>query len=398
MNTPINVIFYEPYPMGLGGNFLTQRLIIEKLSREKFNPIIVAPMEGVVFDHFREMGVECVVMPPLGSLGKYGGKALREGVLGRIKSAVNLIRYSFQLRSFILKRNIGLIYSNSVRAQICIGIASVISRTPSVLYIKGVLANPIIDRLCYFTATKILFFCSQNRDDQYPLLTKWYRNKIEILEIGLDPASIYEIPKQNISRLSSELNINSSYINIAVLAQLYRPKGQHLAIEVVSRVVSDFPNVRLYLVGDHVIEEYKPYKLELESLVRKYKLDEHVFFTGWRKDALDIAFLMDIIIHPSLAEGFGRAVLESMALGKPVIASAVGGLREAITDGKNGYLIQLGNVDMMELKLRELLTSPSLRKQIGQEAKNTVFSDYLIDDKVIRLANIWTKTAKYPSN
>ena len=65
MNTPINVIFYEPYPMGLGGNFLTQRLIIEKLSREKFNPIIVAPMEGVVFDHFREMGVECVVMPHL---------------------------------------------------------------------------------------------------------------------------------------------------------------------------------------------------------------------------------------------------------------------------------------------------------------------------------------------
>jgi len=398
MNTPINVIFYEPYPMGLGGNFLTQRLIIEKLSRKNFNPIIVAPMEGVVFDHFREMGVECVVMPPLGSLGQYGGKALRDGFLGRLKSAVNLIRYSFQLRSFILERKIGLIYSNSVRAQICVGIASVISRIPSVLYIKGVLANPIIDRLCYFTATKILFFCSQNRDDQYPLLTKLYRNKIEILEIGLDPESIYEIPKQNITKLSRELNISSSNINIAVLAQLYKPKGQHLAIEAISRVVPDFPNIRLYLVGDHVIEEYKPYKLELESLIKKYKLDDHIFFTGWRKDALDIAFLMDIIIHPSLAEGFGRAVLESMALGKPVIASSVGGLREAITDGKNGYLFQLGNVDMIELKLRELLTNPNLRQQIGQEAKKTVFSDYLIDDKVTRLASIWTKTVKHPIN
>ena len=398
MNTPINVIFYEPYPMGLGGNFLTQRLILQRLNREKFNPIIVAPMEGVVFDHFREMGVECVVMPPLGALGHYGGKALSEGILGRMKSAINLVRYSFQLRSFILERKIGLIYSNSVRAQICVGIASVISRTPSVLYVKGVLANPIIDRLCYFTATKILFFCSQNRDDQYPLLTKWYRKKIEILEIGLDPASIYEIPKQNITRLSSELNIDSSYINVAVLAQLYQPKGQHLAIEAISRVVSDFPNIRLYLVGDHVIDEYKPYKRELESLISKYKLNNHIFFTGWREDALDIAFLMDIIIHPSLAEGFGRAVLESMALGKPVIASSVGGLREAIIDGTNGYLFQLGNVDMIELRLRELLSSPSLRKQIGQKAKNTVFSDYLIDDKVIRLASIWKKIAKQPNN
>jgi glycosyltransferase involved in cell wall biosynthesis len=102
---------------------------------------------------------------------------------------------------------------------------------------------------------------------------------------------------------------------------------------------------------------------------------------------------MDIVIHPSLAEGFGRAVLESMALGKPVVASAVGGLREAIRDGQNGFLVIPGDVDAIARRWRELLVDPKLRQRLGQAARATVFADYLIDDKVARLADIWAEMA-----
>jgi len=385
-------MIFEPYPMGLGGNFVTQQLILERLDRNFFYPIVVAPIEGVALDYFRKMGVECIVISPLGALSQYGGKALQDGVLGRLKSVINLFRYNFKIRKFILNNNIDLIYTNCVRAQLTIGIASLLSRTPAVLYIKGVLANPIIDRICYFSATKILFFCAQNRDDQYRFLTRLYRKKIAILEIGIDPQTLSEANQRDKTQLSSELSINSKYINIAVLAQLYRPKGQHFAIEAIARLVLDFPNIRLYLVGDHVIKEYEPYKRELESQIRKHNLTQHVFFTGWRKDALDIASLMDIIIHPSLAEGFGRAVLESMGLGKPVIASSVGGLRSAIIDGINGYLVEPGDVDLIELRMRKLLLNKNLRSEIGLEAQKTVISNYQIDDKIFQLTDIWKKT------
>ncbi len=391
---PIRVMFFEPYPMGLGGNYLTQRLILERLNRNKFHPVVVAPIEGIALERFRAMGVECVVMTPAGDLGRYGGAVLRAGVLRRLKSVLDLIKYNLQLTSFLQNNNIDIIYSNCVRAQLCVGLGAWLAKVPSLLYVKGELANPIIDRLCLLLASRILFFCPQNRDDRYPFLVRLFHRKIAILKIGLDKRSIVEVEDRRHDDLRQELNIDSNRINIVVLGQLYRPKGQHFAIEALSRLVDEFPQVKLYLVGDHVIEEYRPYKAELERLIYQNNLTEHVYFTGWRKDALDIVSLMDIVLHPSLAEGFGRAVLESMALGKPVIASAVGGLRETIHDGVNGYLVEPSNVDMIELRLRYLLSRPDFRVQIGQEAKRTVFSDYLIDDKVDKLANIWKEMIK----
>ena len=81
-------------------------------------------------------------------------------------------------------------------------------------------------------------------------------------------------------------------------------------------------------------------------------------------------------------------------LWKPVIASKVGGLREAIKDGKNGFLVEPGDVDAIEGRWRELLADRELRMRLGQEAKRTVFAEYLIDDKVDRLSEIWAEMAR----
>lgn len=201
MPTPINIVFYEPYPMGLGGNFLTQRLILERLDRKKFYPIIIAPLGGLVIDHFRTMGLECLVIPPPGALGRYGGAVLRAGVFGRIKSAIDLVRFNLHMAWLFRSRKISIVYANCVRAQMSIGFGAWLAGVPTLLYIKGELANPIIDRLCFVLASKILFFCAQNRDDRYPRSVRWFKRKIDILEIGLDPASILEIESRDYSEL-----------------------------------------------------------------------------------------------------------------------------------------------------------------------------------------------------
>jgi len=115
----------------------------------------------------------------------------------------------------------------------------------------------------------------------------------------------------------------------------------------------------------------------------------NVIFTGWRADALQIICLMDILIHPSLSEGLARVVMEGMVLGKPVVASKVGGLRELIKDGENGFLVEPGNPQMIAEKLRLLLRDKALREKLGKEARKTVFSGYLIQDKILQLEKIW---------
>lgn len=387
------ILFFEPYPMGLGGNFRTQHLILERLDNQRFEPIVMAPVDGIALDRFRALGVECVVMPPPGALKRYGGAMLRAGVVDRATTAMGLVRYNLRLARFLRERKVDVVYANCVRAQLSIGPAAKIAGVASLLYIKGELANPLIDRICFLLADKILFFCTQNRDDNYPMWVRWFRRKIDILKIGLEPAVIREAEGRDHQAVMAELDVDPSWHNVVVVGQLYRPKGQHFAIEALARLVSDFPRIRLYLLGDHVLEEYRPYKAELEALIARHGLGDHVRFTGWRKDALDIVCLMDLVIHPSLAEGFGRAVLESMALGKPVIASAVGGLREAIRDGQNGFLVAPGDVDAIVRRWQELLSHPELARNLGDEARRTVFGEYLIDDKVAQLSNIWADMA-----
>lgn len=380
--------------MGLGGNFLTQRLILERLDRAKINPIVVSPVAGIALEEFKKMGVDCVLISPPGNLGLYGGRMLKAGMIGRLKAAIDLLRYNLTLARFIRERQIDVVYANCVRAEMSIGIAARLAGVPSLLYIKGELNNPLIDRLSFLLADKILFFCDQNRDDKYPGLVRSCRRKIDILKIGMDASVIEEVEQRDKSALRDELDIDPAYINVVIAAQLYRPKGQHFALEALSRLASDFPKVRLYLLGDHVIDEYRSYKPELDRIIKENGLENRVRFTGWRRDALDVVALMDIVIHPSLSEGFGRAVLESMALGKPVIASKVGGLREAIKNGINGFLVDPGDVAEIEQRWRELLSDPQLRIRLGREARKTVFAEYLIGDKVARLSEIWTEMAR----
>lgn len=389
-----NVLFYEPYPMGLGGNFLTQRLILERLDRVAFTPIVASPIEGVALEEFRRMGIECVVISPPGRLNRYGGAVLRSGMLGWLRSALDLLRYNFKLARFLRRKQIDVVYANCVRAEMSIGPAARFAGVPSLLYIKGELNNPVIDLLSFVLARKVLFFCEQNRNDKYRNFVRLFAGKFDILKIGLDPSAIANVKEQDKSVVRDELNIDPTCINVVVNAQLYRPKGQHFVLQALSTLVDEFPGIKLYLLGDHVIDEYRPYKLELDRIIEKYGLERNVCFTGWRRDSLDIVFLMDIVIHPSLSEGFGRAVLEAMALGKPVIASKVGGLREAIKNGINGFLVEPGDIRGIAGRWRELIVNPELRIGLGQAAKRTVFAEYLIDDKVARLVQIWSDMAR----
>src|SRR3990167_8114380 len=253
IDTPIRVLFFEPYPMGLGGNFLTQRLILARLDRRQFTPIVVSPVDGIALEEFRKMGVECTVIPPPGNLNRYGGALLRAGILGKIKATVELLQYNLKLVRFLRKKQVDVVYSNFVRAEMSIGLAARLVRVPSFLYIKGELGNPVIDWLSFMLATKIFFQCEQNRDDKYHNLVHFCQNKIGILNPGMDPAVFKGIKQEDKTTLSQELDIDLVYTNAVVPSQLYPPKGQHLVLEALSQLVNDFPKVRLYLLGGHVI-------------------------------------------------------------------------------------------------------------------------------------------------
>lgn len=398
MKPGMRVVFYEPYPMGLGGNFLTQRLILERLDRRTFTPIVVSPIEGIALVEFRKMGVECVVIPPPGNLDSYGGVVLRYGMLGKLKIVYNLVRYNLKLARFLHNRKISVVYANCVRAQMCIGFAARFTGIPSLLYIKGEQKNPIIDFISFLLANRILFMCRSNMLLTYPRMLKRFKSKISVLEGGLNPCELNMASKKDNSALRRELDIKSCNFNVCVVGQICPMKGQHIVIRALCRIAKEFHNIRVYFVGDSIISEYEPYLNDLIKLVEQDKLVDFVRFVGWRNDALEIIACMNLLINPSFTEGFGYVPLEGMALGLPVIATKVGVLPEAIVDGINGFLVDPDDEVKIYERWRELMINCELREKIGYNARNTIYAKYLLDDKVNLLSEIWADMSKkYPN-
>ncbi len=385
----LRVLIFEPYPVRhVYGNLRTLLYLLQAAPAHGISCFVVAPYESEVADRARRLGAHWFVMPPSIPL-KYGGRLLRDSLWQRLVAVWSIVLYTRQLRRKIVEWGIEVVYCNSIRALLTIGPAAWLADVPCVWYVKGTLEHPWLDRIGFLLASRILFFCASNRDDRYPWMVRWCRRKISIVPIGLDLAET-----DRVSALPTPITL--APLSIGYVGQLYAPKGVHVLIEAFAQVAQEFPTAQLYLIGDSCIPEHASYVAQLRFQVRMLGLEDRVVFLGWRDDALAIMRQLTIVVHPSFAEGFGRSVLEAMALSRPVIATKVGGLREAIRDGQNGFLVPPGDVKELRACLRWLLANPKTCARLGIAARATVERDYQLADKLDTLFTIWHQVTRWP--
>ena len=141
------------------------------------------------------------------------------------------------------------------------------------------------------------------------------------------------------------------------------PQKDHFSlIQAFSMAASRNSQLRLLLVGDG------PLRPEVEAQVRALDLEDKVRFLGVRTDVPEILAAADAFILSSQWEGNPLSVMEAMAAGKPVIATAVGGVPELVQDGKSGVLVPPGDVEALAEAILRLAGDAHLRRQLGQEA------------------------------
>jgi len=393
-------MLFEPYPFSkVAGNLKTLQYLIKFHDKDVVEPVVVVPFDTGLIESLKDRyGVKCVVIEAPEQLNQFGGYLLKHGLITKLKAILAIISYAFRIRSFLRDNHFDAVYCNSVRSVLMAGLAARSIGIPFLWFVKGKLENPLYDLVAYFFSNRIVFYSEVNSQDRYPLLRRLLRAKVSIIRTGIDFEEVNEALLEDHPCSQSRLDIAESQFNIAYVGQLYPPKGVHILLAAMLKTKAAIPGLHVYIIGDPITTAYADYLQELQKFVETNRMKDWVTFTGWRRDAMWIMSRMDVVVHPSLAEGFSRTVLEAMALGKPVIATEVGGERETIKEGCNGYLVRPNDAAGIKAKTIKLYRDDELRSRIGSAAQETILKNHLIVEKVKAFWGTVMRMSKQPEN
>lgn len=172
---------------------------------------------------------------------------------------------------------------------------------------------------------------------------------------------------------------------ILYVGRLESVKGISTLLKAYAQIYREFTDSRLLLVGDGNDAR------RLREVVADMHLGAAVHFCGWvhQSEVPKYFQAADIFVLPSLFEGCPNVLLEAMAAGLPIVASAVGGVPELVRDGTEGFLVLPGDVETLADRLKSLLTDEGLRKEMSNNSRKraTEFEMTRVNDKIFGLCN-----------
>jgi len=193
--------------------------------------------------------------------------------------------------------------------------------------------------------------------------------KVLTIRNGVDLAG-WPVSKVDRQKRRMELRLNAGEVLVGAVGRLDKQKGFATLIEAMSRLKKT--DLRCVILGEG------PERPRLEALIRKHELEKQVWLYGERTDIVTWLSAFDIGCLPSLWEGLPNTLLEAMALGLPVVASAVDGVPEVVENGKTGILVPPAAPAALAKTLRDLAADPARRAALGSAAHAAVMEKFTV--------------------
>jgi glycosyltransferase involved in cell wall biosynthesis len=180
---------------------------------------------------------------------------------------------------------------------------------------------------------------------------------------------------------------------VSIVANLRNPVKDHpMFLRAAARVRAAIPDAGFVIAGEGELMK------ELRDLAAQLGIQDDVFFIGRCDSVADLLFASEVGVLSSKAEGFANAILEYMAAGLPVVATDVGGAREAIAEGETGYVVASGDDEKMAERIIELLNEPKRARVMGERGQVFVAKKYSCDRHLQNTLELYDELLSAPNS
>jgi glycosyltransferase involved in cell wall biosynthesis len=349
-----------------GGAERTAATLAERLDRSRFEPMVCVtrPLEQPT--------------PLVDDLERAGIPILRLSRTSRW--AVWAWRPVLEL---LRSRRIEILHSHMFGSNVWGSVLATLSRVPVFVAheqgstFEGNRLRPFLDRNLVGRAADAVIVVSRMDERTMIDVAGVPRRKVRLVMNGI------VAPAPSGTDVRAELGIPPDAPVVGTVSVLRPEKGVDVLIDAAELLAAELPDLRVLVAGGGPEEE------RLRAVVGARGLDETVFLLGLRRDVADVLEALDVVAFSSHREGTPLAVMESMAAGKPIVATRVGGIPDLIEDGVHGLLVPPRDPPALARALARLLGDERLRTRLGASARERQSREFDIDVTVQNVERIY---------
>ena len=373
----MKILFYNHTGQVSGAERVLQ-MILKGLDRGRYQCVVACPENSRLFELMNAADERTRGLRPLEARFTWRPDRL----VRYLTSFVQVIR---DARTVVNEEAPDAIHANSIRAGIVMAAATVGLRVPVIWHGHDILPrhplSTVVRLFALLSARNRILAVSQAvvtgfRGAMLKPFTR--RVPIRVIHNAVDlerfkPHSEARVPTR------ASLGLTEAQPVIGMVGQLTSRKGQLELIESFARVTREIPGAVLLIVGEPLFNRDEEYAEELRRTAASLGIDNCVRFLGGRGDVPQLMQAMDVLVVNSHEEPFALTVLEGLASGVPVVATAVGGTPEMITDGENGCLVPACDNKALAESLIKLLRESELRAWLGHNARQVAKARFSTD-------------------
>lgn len=298
-------------------------------------------------------------------------------------------RFSKKLIQYLRIAKIDIIHCNSFISTLYSIPAAKLTRTPIIWHMHDILRNSFFNKIfiCLAGLGASRIICVSNAVKKNLISFGVKKEKCQIVYNSIKSPCGQQ--KWGNDDFYKEFAINHQTKVVTMIGQIAEWKGQKIFIEAVAKLIERY-DIKSLIVGDVISPLENHYKNTLRKITNHLNLNNHVIFTGFRTDIQKIIDASDIIVHASVKpDPLPTVIIEAMNLGRPVVATHVGGVPELIEHNKTGLIVPPHNCDMLAEAISKLLDNPEKAKSMGSNAKNVINEKFDPEINLSKVLNIY---------